>query len=137
MTYFWLISDGEYENFELRLRFQASDRYLGNSGIQIRSRWDPSAEVESNGELSGWLDGPQVDIDPNNPWRNGYIYDETRETKRWINPSLPDWEIDSAKYAPEKVVYFTEDQEPGWNNVRIICEGSRIKLRNYQNLIVN
>jgi hypothetical protein len=123
----WLISDGEYDNFELRLRFQASLSHLGNSGIQVRSRWDPSAEVEGIGELSGWLDGPQVDIEPNDPWRNGYIYDETREIKRWINPSLPDWEIDSAKYAPEKYIYFSGDKETVWNEVRIICDGLRIK----------
>jgi len=126
-NYIWLVSDKEYDNFELRLKFQVSKRHKGNSGIQVRSRWDPSAEEEGTGDLAGWLDGPQIDIEPNDPWRNGYIYDETREAKRWINPSLPNWEIDSAMYAPERYIYYTEDQVPGWNEVRIICDGLKIK----------
>ena len=126
-NYIWLVSDKEFDNFELGLKFQVSRRHKGNSGIQVRSRWDPSAEEEGTGDLAGWLDGPQIDIEPNDPWRNGYIYDENRGTKRWINPSLPNWEIDSARYAPEKFIFYFEDQEPGWNDVRIICNGLRIK----------
>lgn len=126
-NYIWLVSDGEFDNFELRLKFQVSKRHKGNSGIQVRSRWDPLAEEEGPGDLAGWLDGPQVDIETNDPWRNGYIYDETREAKRWIHPSLPNWEIDSATYAPEKYIYYSEEQEPGWNEMRIICDGLKIK----------
>jgi hypothetical protein len=126
-NYIWLVSDTEFDNFELRLKFQVSRRQTGNSGIQVRSRWDPRAEEEGTGDLAGWLDGPQIDIEPNDPWRNGYIYDETREAKHWIHPILPDWQIDSAAYAPEKYVFYFEDQEPGWNDVRIICDGLKIK----------
>ncbi len=126
-SYIWLINDKEYSDFELRLRFQASRENKGNSGIQVRSRWDPEALVGDMPDNKGWLDGPQVDIEPNNPWRNGLIYDETRGHRRWINPSLPDWKIDSAAYAPKRVIYYFEDEEPGWNDMTIICKETNIK----------
>ncbi len=124
-NYIWLQSKNEYEDFELRLKFQASNNHKGNSGIQFRSRYYPDDEVEEG--TIGWLDGPQVDIDPNNPWRNGFIYDETRESKRWINPSLPDWNISKEEYAPKKVIHYFEGEETGWNDVTIICKGNHIK----------
>jgi len=123
--YIWLISEKEYSDFELRLKFKVSRNHIGNTGIQIRSRYDNTAEVE-NGEM-GWLDGPQVDIDPNNPWRNGLIYDETRTEKRWINPSLTDWRVEKEKHAPEKVIFYWEDQKSGWNDITIIAKGTTIK----------
>jgi hypothetical protein len=125
--YIWLQSDEEFDNFELRLKFQASRDNKGNSGVQIRSRWHANAKVESEGDNLGWLDGPQVDIDPSNPWRNGFIYDETRGHRRWINPSLSDWKIDKETYAPKQVRYYWEDQHSGWNDMTIICDGLRIK----------
>jgi hypothetical protein len=125
--YIWLQSDEEFSDFELRLKFQSARENKGNSGIQIRSRWDPEAIVETEGNNLGWLDGPQVDIDPNNPWRNGLIYDETRGHRRWINPSLTDWKIDKDTHAPQKVRHYWEDQEPGWNDVLIICKGMKIQ----------
>ncbi|MDW7694602.1 family 16 glycoside hydrolase [Flammeovirgaceae bacterium SG7u.111] len=123
-NYMWLYSDEEFSDFELRLKFQATRDHKGNSGVQVRSRFDEKAEVEKG--VKGWLDGPQVDIEPNNPWRNGFIYDETRTAKRWINPSLPDWNIDKEKYAPKKVVYNWADQGTGWNDMTIICKGNQI-----------
>jgi hypothetical protein len=126
-NYIWLISDEEFDDFELRLKFQSSRENKGNSGIQIRSRYDENAVVEDIDDGKGWLDGPQIDIDPNNAWRNGFIYDETRGTRRWINPSLKDWRIDSAKYAPKKFIHYFEDQETGWNDVTIIAEGMDIR----------
>ena len=89
--YIWLQTEDEFEDFELRLKFQASAENKGNSGVQIRSRYDDHAQVDA--DFIGWLDGAQIDIEPNNPWRNGFIYDETRGTRRWIYPSLPDWKI--------------------------------------------
>jgi hypothetical protein len=72
--YVWLMSDEEFADFELRLQFQAYRDSPGNSGVQFRSRFDPSVD-------GGWLDGPQVDIHPpaDMSWRTGLIYDETRE----------------------------------------------------------
>jgi hypothetical protein len=126
-SYIWLISDKEYSDFELRLRFQASHQNQGNSGVQVRSRWDPEALVGDMPGNTGWLDGPQVDIDPNNPWRNGLIYDETRGHRRWINPSLADWRIDSAAWAPKRFIHYFDNEEPGWNEMTIICKGTFIK----------
>lgn len=120
--YVWLVSEREFSDFELRVRFQAFRESPGNTGIQVRSRFDGSAQAISG----GWMDGPQVDIHPPGPWRTGLIYDETREERRWIHPSLPDWNIDRAQ-GPAKVVFFYADQKPGWNELRIICNGLRIQ----------
>jgi hypothetical protein len=116
--YIWLQSMEEYSDFELRLKFQPFRESPGNAGVQIRSRYD---------DAEGWLNGPQVDINPPGPWRTGLIYDETRGHQRWISPSLDNWMIDSATYAPPKVVQFYPDEGPGWNDLTIICRGTRIK----------
>lgn len=120
--YVWLIHQGEYGDFELRLQFQAFRDSPGNSGVQVRSRFEASTEAPRG----GWMDGPQVDIHPPTPWRTGLIYDETREERRWIAPSLPDWNIDST-YAPKKWTFRYSDQGTGWNDLRIFCEGTRIR----------
>jgi hypothetical protein len=73
----------------------------------------------------GWLDGPQVDIHPPAPWRTGFIYDETREERRWIYPSLNDWNIDES-YAPEECRFYYADEGDGWNDMEIICNGTKI-----------
>jgi hypothetical protein len=49
------MTDAEYDDFELRLKFQVCRGCPGNSGLQFRSRYDES-------EKGGRLDGPQVDI---------------------------------------------------------------------------
>jgi hypothetical protein len=123
--YVWLMSDNEYEDFELRLKFKVSKEHKGNTGIQIRSRYDDNAVVLNN--VKGWLDGPQADIDPNSPWRNGLIYDETRTQKRWIYPSLKDWDIKRENATHERVVYYKENDYSGWNDMRIVCIGKNIK----------
>ncbi|WP_083634340.1 Kelch repeat-containing protein [Saccharicrinis aurantiacus] len=123
--YIWLQNDEIFGDFELRLKFQASKLNKGNSGVQIRSRYSEKDIVEN--DVKGWLDGPQVDIDPNNPWRNGFIYNETRSAKRWIYPDLPDWKISKEEYAPKRVIHYFEGDETGWNDMTIICKGTRIK----------
>lgn len=50
--YIWLLTEKEYGDFALRLKVQTYGKTTGNSGIQVRSRYDDEA---------GWLDGPQVD----------------------------------------------------------------------------
>jgi hypothetical protein len=120
--YVWLVNEREFSDFELEVRFQAFRESPGNTGIQVRSRFDGSPDAVSG----GWMDGPQVDIHPPDPWRTGLIYDETREERRWIYPSLPDWNIERA-LGPDRVVFFFADQEPGWNELRIICKGHRIQ----------
>ena len=125
--YNWLQSEGEYDDFELSFRFQVFPGAGGNAGLQFRSRWDPDARVPWNDSLvTGWLDGPQADINPPGAWRNGLIYDETRGHRRWISPSLENWVIDSATYAPEKVI---QHEAPAWNRMVLTCKGTRVQVR--------
>lgn len=123
--YNWLQTKKEYADFELKLKFQSYRASTGNSGVQIRSHYDnESLAVGSN--VKGWLDGPQIDIHPSDPWRTGFIYDETRGHQRWIFPDLPDWNIDKATYAPKVVRHYFADESPHWNDLVIICKGNHI-----------
>lgn len=110
--YVWLLSEGEYGDFHLTASVRGSAKSPGNSGIQVRSRYD---------EQAFWLDGPQVDIHPPAPWRVGLIYDETRGVQRWVFPSLRNWEI-SETDAPGRWQW----KDDGWNTVEVICRGTRI-----------
>jgi N-acetylneuraminic acid mutarotase len=120
--YVWLMSGEEYGDFELHLRFQAYRDSPGNSGVQVRSRYDAGVDAPRG----GWLDGPQVDIDASTGWRSGLIYDETREEKRWISPSLTNWEIDDS-YAPGEWKFKFSNDDDGWNDLHIICRGTKVK----------
>lgn len=111
--YVWLMTEKEFGDFELAVKFRVFKDSRGNSGIQVRSRYDDAA---------GWLDGPQVDIHPPAPWRIGLIYDETRGERRWINPSLKSSAID-ASHAPKQWKFKEDD----WNDLTIICRGLHIK----------
>jgi hypothetical protein len=113
--YVWLIHEKEFGDFELRLKVRGLGESTGNSGVQVRSRYDRQAL---------WLDGPQVDVHPPAPWRTGLIYDETRETRRWIFPSLPDWRIDES-HAPAGWKW----RHDGWNDLHIVCRGPDITTR--------
>jgi hypothetical protein len=118
--YVWLMTDREFGNFELRLKFRAYVDSPGNSGLQFRSRFDASAS-------GGWLDGPQVDIHPPAAmsWRPGLIYDETREERRWISPSLPNAAMDPA-FKPEHAPFRYASDGDGWNELTLICRGTRV-----------
>ena len=113
--YVWLLSDGEYGDFELKLQVRGFRESTGNSGVQVRSRYDYEA---------GWLDGPQIDVHPPGPWRTGLIYDETRGVRRWIFPSLPDSKIEESR-GPAKWKWNAE----AWNDLLIVCRGPRITTR--------
>lgn len=124
-NYVWLISEREFTDFHLKLRFQVFRDCQGNSGVQFRSFYD-SSDTARHG---GWLNGPQVDIHGPVPFRCGLIYDETENVRRWIYPSLPDWRI-TKRQAPEgalktSLLYYEDDPE-GWNELEIICEGMRV-----------
>lgn len=110
--YMWLMSDKEYGDFELKLKVKGFKDSKGNSGIQVRSRYDDKAE---------YLDGPQVDIHPPGGWRTGLIYDETRTAKRWISPLKKNWSIKPAD-GPKKWKWNEDD----WNEIYIKCEGLKI-----------
>lgn len=116
--YIWLASNAEYSDFALKLKFQVYRGNPGNSGVQIRSRYDDQA---------GWLDGPQIDLNPPGPWRTGMMWDETRGVQRWIYPDLPKgkW-VNEAQAAPGLKFYFSDDS-PAWNDLEITALGTRIK----------
>lgn len=122
-NYVWLLSEKEYGNFELRLQFQAFRDSPGNSGLQFRSRYDPSSE-------GGWLDGPQVDIHPpaSMSWRTGFIYDETREERRWVFPSLRNWDM-PAQLEPAQHTFKYADDGDGWNELVLLCDGMRVTTK--------
>jgi len=114
--YVWLMTQREYGDFELKLKVRGhAPASRGNSGVQVRSRYDDKA---------GWLDGPQVDIHPPGPWRTGLIYDETRGTRRWICPAMKNWRISKDK-APKTWLWRAGD----WNDLTIRCQGTRILTR--------
>ncbi|HEX2971264.1 MAG TPA: DUF1080 domain-containing protein [Tepidisphaeraceae bacterium] len=116
--YLWLTTNQEYSDFVLRLRFQAYRNSPGNSGVQIRSRYDDAA---------GWLDGPQIDINPPGPWRTGMIWDETRGVSRWLCPDIPQgkW-VDESMAKPDLKLFFS-DQQPAWNDLEITAIGMKLK----------
>lgn len=124
--YVWLLGDGEYDNFQLRLKFQVFHSSKGNSGVQFRSRYDDSSDAPNG----GWLNGPQVDIHPPIPFHTGLIYDETKGYQRWIWPSLKNWEIqpNQAPAAAHQIRLVYADTDPGaWNTLEIICDGVHIQ----------
>ena len=116
--YIWLLTEKEYGDFELKLRVQTFSSTTGNSGIQVRSRYDDAA---------GWLDGPQVDIHPQGTWRCGFIYDETREAKIWLWPDVGKSGNAKPSHAPAGRKWSHADDADAWNDVFILCKGTRIK----------
>jgi hypothetical protein len=117
--YIWLVTDREYSDFVLRLRFQAYRDSPGNSGVQIRSRYDDQA---------GWLDGPQVDIHPPGPWRTGMIWDETRGANGWLYPAIPRGQWVNQSMASPNLVFHYADQPPGWNTLEIRAIGTSVAV---------
>jgi len=116
--YVWLTTNREYSDFVLQLEFQAFRTSPGNSGVQIRSRYD---------EHEFWLNGPQIDIHPPGPWRTGMMWDETRGNQRWISPDVPkDKWVDESMARPARIMRFAEDGD-AWNQLEISAIGTRIK----------
>ncbi len=105
--YIMLVSDREYGDFVLRLRFQVERGVTGNSGIQIRSRYNPD---------TGWMEGPQIDINPPNPETTGKLWNEGPGPHRWLSND------------PVKgFKFFYADQADGWNDLEISAQGTRIR----------
>ncbi len=116
--YVWLETDKEYDNFQLRLKFQVFKSSKGNSGVQFRSRY-----------ADGWLNGPQVDIHPPDPLRVGLIYDETTGVRRWIHPSLPNSSMVKEKAPPaarETRLVYADDDPGAWNTLELIADGMKV-----------
>ena len=116
--YVWLQSVREYGDFDLSFKFQAFHESPGNSGIQVRSRYDDEAH---------WLNGPQIDIHPPGYWRTGMMWDETRGNQRWIFPDIPEDEwVDSTMALNQHEMYFSDDPTP-WNVMRVRVQGIHIE----------
>ena len=115
--YIWLLTEKEYDNFEIRLLVQSFGGAKSNSGVQVRSRYDDQA---------GWLDGPQIDINPPGGWRSGFIYDETRTVKAWLSPIQGKPGDATEADAIEGWSWRHGDDEDLWNDIRIFCLGTRI-----------
>lgn len=137
-AYIWLVSEAAFSDFDFTCEIQTFADSPGNSGIQIRSRYTRDSTREGE-RKNGWLDGPQVDVHPPGPWRTGFIYDETMETRRWIHPSRKDWKLEEA-VAPSGWRWVHADgsvvQDPKapawspsapWNHLRIRAEGTHIQ----------
>lgn len=118
--YLWLLSAREYTNFVLRLRFQAFRDSPGNTGVQIRSRYDDAA---------GWLDGPQVDIHPPGAWRTGMVWDETRGNQRWLWPVIPKGTWVNDKMALPGATFRFADDTPAWNDFEVTADGTKLAAR--------
>jgi hypothetical protein len=117
--YVWLVSNRPYTNFILRLRFKAYKDSPGNSGVQIWSRYDDKAF---------WMHGPQVDINPPQPWRTGMIWDETKGVQRWICPNLPAGKWVDESMANKDMKFFYSDEGEGWNDLGIVARDGKIRV---------
>jgi hypothetical protein len=116
--YVWLTTEKQYGDFELKLLFQSFSDAKGNSGIQIRSRYD---------DKNSWLNGPQIDIHPSGPWRIGMMWDETRGNQRWIFPDLDTTQWVNPEMAINPVKVYYADSSDVWNILKIRAEGTSIK----------
>jgi len=131
--YVWLVSEREFGDFEFECVIHSFPNSTGNSGIQIRSRFQADAND------GGWMHGPQIDIHSPAPWRCGWIYDETAETKRWICPSLPNSRMDPDQGTPKPARWYhlADPGEPRMrsaidpillgNTLRIVARGTRVE----------
>ena len=105
--YIMLATNREYGDFVLRLRFQVERGMTGNSGIQIRSRYN---------QQTGWMEGPQIDIHGPNPQQTGRLWNEGPGPHRWLSNE------------PNKDQrWFYADEGEGWNDLEVIAQGMRIK----------
>ena len=100
------------------MKFSAPTGNQGNSGVNIRSFWDPVDE-------GGFLNGPQVDIYTQNNWRTGCILDMTKGSQKWFYPSLPDWNITKANVTTP--AGWTFKYFPEWNDLEIQVKGMNVK----------
>jgi len=105
--YIMLVTQKEYGDFVLRLRFQVERGVLGNSGIQIRSRYNAE---------TGWMEGPQIDINPPQPELTGKLWNEGPGPHRWLSN-------DTIKGQ----TFYYADQGGGWNDLEITATGMRIR----------
>lgn len=97
----FLVSQDIYGDFELNVEVKIDG---GNSGIQIRSHYDPEKDR---------VFGYQIEIDPSERAWSGGLYDEGR--RGWLD-SNEGKEAARAAFDPA-----------GWNHYRIRCVGDHIQ----------
>jgi hypothetical protein len=112
--YIWLQYDQPLQDFQLKFEFLPFRENTGNSGVQFRSRYDENEE---------WLNGPQIDIHPPQPWRTGMIWDETRGYQRWIYPDLPKGQWVNPSMAIANPPFFYAGDPVEWNKMEVIVRG--------------
>ena len=117
-NYIWLQYNELVSDFHLKLKFQSDPANKGNTGIQIWSLYD---------EEDRWLNGPQVDVHPLEPWRTGMMWDETRGYQRWIFPDLPKGEWVTKEMTMNKVPFYGPDDDVEWNEIEVIGDGGTVK----------
>ena len=110
----FLATDKNYSDFDLKVDFKIIS---GNSGVQFRST-DKLSRFPPRRLVYGY----QAEITPGGG-STGRIYDEERRGyvngKIWLDTDLtPKERLDAAKAAFKK---------NDWNEMRIVCRGSRIK----------
>lgn len=98
--YGWLLSEKEYKDFHMSLRFKMP---TGNSGIQFRS-W----AVESEKMVHGF----QADLASDSDWISGHLYDQS-EKGITAKPS----------FDTSKIIDFN-----GWNTYEITAIGPTVEL---------
>ncbi len=104
--YIMLASNREYSDFVLRLCLQVERGVTGNSGIQIRSRYNPE---------TGWMQGPQIDINPPDPKLTGKLWNEGPGEHRWLSNE-----------PVEGMKFVYADQGDGWNDMEVTAKGMKI-----------
>ncbi|CDF79635.1 conserved hypothetical protein (DUF1080) [Formosa agariphila KMM 3901] len=113
----WLFYEENLDDFELKIKFQIYKSSPGNSGLQLRSAYNPE---------TGNINGPQIDIHPPGPFRTGLLYDESDDYNRWLYPNRPDHKL-TPEDANNTSTSFYADESPAWNELHIICNGTHIK----------
>lgn len=114
----FLISDGEYADFELEFEVKVHDNL--NSGCQIRSREKTEEDLAGTGRNgedakdTGRFFGPQVEIE-SSPGQSGYIYGEATG-RGWLSPE------------PREKSHSHDLVKNGeWNQFRVVARGPRIQ----------
>ena len=120
----FLVTDKKYSDFDLKVDFKIIG---GNSGVQFRSTDKPSRFPPRR-----LVYGYQAEITPNGA-STGRIYDEERRGyvngKIWLDTDVtPKDRLDAAKASFKK---------QDWNEMRVVCRGSRIMTYLNGNLVVD
>lgn len=103
----FIVTDKEYSDFVLELEVKIDDS-TSNSGIQLRSHFDPKAN-NGNGKVFGY----QYELDPSSRRWTGGLYDEGR--RDWLYPLTLN-PVAQKAYKPF-----------AFNKVRVECVGNNIR----------